>query len=498
MKNFRFWILDFGLKQAAGWRLETGGKYQPSCASDVQLETRNSKLVTPNQGTILVVTMWLLLGLTALVLVLSQTMRVEALASANNQAAAEAQAIEDAAIQYILSRVDGLEGIMPDEVDMPCAGIRVGSGAFWIINPNPANNLQTNQYNFSLVDEAGKVNLNTATVTTLQKLPLDMDTPDAILDWRDTDSTVRTGGAESEYYLLLSDPYECKNANFETVGELALVKGATAELLYGEDANRNGLLDENEDDANLTDPPDNSDGKLDRGLLDLVTVYSREPNSTGRINVNTANQIAIQQLISQNIPNANARNLASRIVAGRQYQNIIDFYFRSGLTREQFDPITYLVGADNTQNKTGLINVNTAPTEVLYTLNGLDEADVNVLIGRRDLETAGSTSIAWVTEALPRNKAIAIGSQITGRTCQFGANILSVAGNGRAFKRCWVVVDASDSPPRVLYRQDTTALGWPLPGSVMQELRAGLGIDQVITNQGMGTVTGTGMGNIAW
>jgi type II secretory pathway component PulK len=54
----------------------------------------------------------------------------------------------------------------------------------------------------------------------------------SIVDWRDADDEVTSGGAESEYYLLLADPYYCKNAPFETLDELLLVKGATRDLLF--------------------------------------------------------------------------------------------------------------------------------------------------------------------------------------------------------------------------------------------------------------------------
>src|SRR5207302_715751 len=52
--------------------------------------------------------------------------------------------------------------------------------------------------------------------------------------------------------------------------------------LSGEDLNRNGVLDPNESD-------DNRNGIADPGLLDYVTVYSREPNTrtngSPRVNV---------------------------------------------------------------------------------------------------------------------------------------------------------------------------------------------------------------------
>ena len=40
----------------------------------------------------------------------------------------------------------------------------------------------------------------------------------SIIDWRDEDSEISTGGAEDEYYLLLSEPYNCKNSAWRQSG----------------------------------------------------------------------------------------------------------------------------------------------------------------------------------------------------------------------------------------------------------------------------------------
>src|SRR5690606_37035843 len=133
-----------------------------------------------------------------------------------------------------------------------------------------------------------------ATAEMLERLPLPGMTPEiaaAIVDWRDEDSEVEPGGAESETYSLKNPPYECKNGPFETVEELRLVHGVTWELLYGEDVNRNGVLDANENDGDRSYPPDNGDGVLQFGLLEYVTVYSRIPNTgeSGQPRINVSN-----------------------------------------------------------------------------------------------------------------------------------------------------------------------------------------------------------------
>jgi type II secretory pathway component PulK len=159
---------------------------------------------------------------------------------------------------------------------------------------------------FGLIDEASKLNLNLATEAQLTKLVTAAAVGDklvkvdevvnAILDWRDADSEPRSlsGGAEGEYYRRLDKPYLVKNGPFDTVEELLLVRGVTANLLYGEDFDRNGLLTDNEDDGGETFPPDNEDGLLNQGLYPYLTVLSYETN------VSNANRARVSLLGDEN------------------------------------------------------------------------------------------------------------------------------------------------------------------------------------------------------
>lgn len=114
---------------------------------------------------------------------------------------------------------------------------------------------------------------------------------DAILDFIDADETAREFGCESDYYESLSPPYPAKNSPLESLDELLLVRGVTPSLLYGEDMNRNGLLDPNENDGDASFPPDNADGSLQMGWSAYLTVFGREKNlqsdGTQRININS-------------------------------------------------------------------------------------------------------------------------------------------------------------------------------------------------------------------
>ena len=56
---------------------------------------------------------------------------------------------------------------------------------------------------------------------------------DAIKDWIDGDDEVTGYGAESSYYSSLDPPYKAKNAPFDCIEELLMVKGVTKEIFYG-------------------------------------------------------------------------------------------------------------------------------------------------------------------------------------------------------------------------------------------------------------------------
>jgi general secretion pathway protein K len=84
-----------------------------------------------------------------------------------------------------------------------------------------------------VADEAGKINLNQAKENILLKLFMVLNFSeiksrtmvDSIIDWRTRGEQPRPYGAKSSYYLLFEPPYVSKNSRFETVEELAWVRG---------------------------------------------------------------------------------------------------------------------------------------------------------------------------------------------------------------------------------------------------------------------------------
>lgn len=187
---------------------------------------------------------------------------------------------------------------------------------------------------FGLIDESSKLNLNILLQNEQPDDPLSQEETrerllylpnmteelaDAILDWLDEDTEPREYGAEDEFYMSLDNPYAAKNGKLESLDELLLVSGMSPELLYGEDTNRNGLLDPNENDGDKSLPFDNSDGVLELGLSAYFSVYGREKNlrsdGTERIN---ANDNALDQLFDA-LEEEFDEDIARFIVAYRIY-----------------------------------------------------------------------------------------------------------------------------------------------------------------------------------
>ncbi len=167
---------------------------------------------------------------------------------------------------------------------------------------------------YGLVDESARLDLNALVYDwqldpeeqqqVLMQLPgLTVELADAILDWLDEDSEPRPNGAEDEYYGSLSPPYAARNQRLQSLDELLLVRGMTPALLYGEDTNRNGLLDLNENDGSDTPPEDNADGVLQRGLAAYLTLWSRQRNrrqdGSPRINLNSNDLATLYDQLAQ-------------------------------------------------------------------------------------------------------------------------------------------------------------------------------------------------------
>jgi hypothetical protein len=310
----------------------------------------------------------------------------------------------------------------------------------------------------------------------LMKLPnMTEDVADAIVDWIDTNTTIRPAGAESEEYAELG--YRCKDGPITSIEELLLVRGVTPELLFGSDRNRNGIQDANEVPT--------QEAVFSRGWSEYLTCYGRELNvdKDGNPRVFLGNQdiaalseeltTAVGQELSDYIVyfiiTGNSENVPAMLPDGQAYtgasslRDIVQAALDAG-TASQRRNVSSLMSLYNTQIrlprpmgaqpedptlvvacpfngadnlKTALpilldrctttedydmlprINVSTAPYEVLMALtgieNGITEEDVSNIVASRPQPGADLTAGWLVTSAnVPAERFRNIERYVTG------------------------------------------------------------------------------------
>ncbi len=200
---------------------------------------------------------------------------------------------------------------------------------------------------YGLEDESARINLNALLLadtyvtnggrTLLMALPgMSEDVADSILDWIDEDDDTREYGAEYDYYQSLVPPYSPKNGPLDTVEELLLIRGVFPQLLFGQDANRNGMVDPSEtglinNGANTANqamtPPatamtgDPAMAGIERGWASFLTLYSQEANLNAagepRIDVNSEDL----ETLHQDLQSKFSLDVANFIILYRQSES---------------------------------------------------------------------------------------------------------------------------------------------------------------------------------
>lgn len=347
----------------------------------------------------------------------------------------------------------------------------------WADNDEDFNDvpLERCKYIVRVWDEAGKLNINTATKEQLMALPnMDETIADAILDWRDADEDPQPQGAEGGYYENLPVPYKIRNGPFRTIRELLKVKGVTEDLLYGEDTNLNGELDANERDRDLSAPMDNGDNVLDQGWIAFLTCCSYEKNvdadGNRRININQGDQKQLEsdlgltagqakwivdnrgggyKSIADLINNGSAKTPPQNSGGGNQNQ-------ADPIDLQTFGQIADKITVSGEEKVLGKVNINTAPREVLVALFGGDDSAeqlAQTVSANRASLMYGFQSIAELLDqqGMSIDKFKSIAEQITVRSDVYTIRCFATADASGARLQTECVVDRSATPCTIVY-----------------------------------------------
>jgi general secretion pathway protein K len=179
--------------------------------------------VLQQRGIALVVVLWMMVLLTVMAGSYSSTTRTESLSIAQHLHGSKARALAEAGIWMAVNDL-----------------IKPEAGRLWLPDGTSKSVFYDgNEINIQIQDEAGKIDLNTASQAILESFIGSMANDeitvrhvvDSILDWRDRDNLVRVNGAEDADYDSGGLDYDSKDGPFNTVEELRLVAGMT-ELLF--------------------------------------------------------------------------------------------------------------------------------------------------------------------------------------------------------------------------------------------------------------------------
>ena len=307
-----------------------------------------------------------------------------------------------------------------------------------------------------VIDEASKLNINTASKAQFMALPdMTEDVADSIIDWRDKNDQPQTSGVEAGYYQNLSYPYAIRNDSFQTVRELLMVRGITEEMLYGI----------------ASDP-------LDSGWIDYLTCYSFDSNKdsqgNNRVNVNKADEKRLTSKLDI------SKSHAKWIVENRPkkgYESIADLINTKSSKKSQqgkksdsdqaqpidlqtFYGIVDKLTISDKKRVQGRINVNTASKTVLAVFLGGDEkAEIlaNNIIDYRMGLVEGMENIGDLSnvEAMDVGTFKKIAESITTRSDVYCiVSTASIAGSDSkvsASMQTEAVIDRTAEKGRILY-----------------------------------------------
>jgi len=333
---------------------------------------------------------------------------------------------------------------------------------------------------YGLTDESSKLNVNIATETNLMRLPnMTASLAQSLLDFIDTDSAALPEGAEQDSYDLLPKPYTIRNGWLASLGELMLVRGFSAPLLYGEDANMNLILDPNEDDGEQTYPPDSSDGRLDPGLASFLTVSSYEFNeddqAVPRTDVNDPQDPLPQVELPSALTNylflmrsnkVSVSHVAELLEAKTKFKDASgkEQEWDSGVGKEELPLVLDLFTANYVDWEDGLLNVNTASAKVLATLPDIDDSLAEAIVSaRRAVALEKRKTIAWLyTEDLVDAALFKkIAPHLTARAFQYSFHVVGYSLPSGRYRVLEVTIDVADYKPAIIYLRDLTRLGMP-------------------------------------
>jgi type II secretory pathway component PulK len=384
-----------------------------------------------DHGIIFVTALGIIVILTGLALVFAQAMRTEALASANRRSQAEADSIELGAEQWVLAQTEAYQGDGGTITQVPAEAIQVSTGYFWIMQFDPDSD---STYQFGITDESSKLNINTTgnnLATYLMSLPCNMQQ-----DTADAIMDWRANGSNPTADGAESSYYSSLQEPYNAKNNQF---ESVEELLLVSSSAGDAVTPQMLWGVDL-----NRNGILEDSERQL-------PGYTGVFNGGGGDTID-----------------------GRGIFNYLTCYTHTG-----------------TGTTPGKVNINTA-SDVVLTALGMSESGAQTIMSTR--EGQEFTSVQSAAQQLSGTDATVVRNLCATTSSQYSADIVAASGDGRAFRRVRIVVDASSIPAKIVYRKDLTSFGWPFPQAIRKKLMSGQTVQVGDVQQAMSSSPGSSPG----
>jgi general secretion pathway protein K len=189
------------------------------------------------EGAVLLLVLMILTLISVLVLSWAQEWRTELKLASNFGEAHKGHRLAEAGIYYALGKLVLAKAAEANRLQPVGSQTQKVPGELWQGDQQPhVLELPDGKVEIRIGDESGKININFAPEGVLSRFfaglgiaePQIRTMVDSIQDWRAKGDSPRPYGAKSAYYLGLDPPYVAKNSHFETVEELAWVRGFEA------------------------------------------------------------------------------------------------------------------------------------------------------------------------------------------------------------------------------------------------------------------------------
>jgi general secretion pathway protein K len=271
---------------------------------------------TRSQGIALIIVMIAIFVLSVMAAIFATSMKVETKLAQNAEHDQQLLWLGRSGVElarYVLSQQMTIPGEPYDALNQIWAG---GPGGIGESN-SPLNGISLDNYQIGdgsvsvkIVDLERYANINTAGPQIIQQalnvMGVGADNisviSDSVLDWISPGENPRLAGAKSDYYQSLNPPYYAKDAPMDDLSELLLVRGIQdhPEIYWGGSATNHEPAAFQHKLGFVNSPFQAPDYPF--GLKDIFT-----PISSGRININTADENVLQLL--PGVDEATAQNI---------------------------------------------------------------------------------------------------------------------------------------------------------------------------------------------